>query len=40
MSSSATKALVDMGFENVANAKGGFEAQKNAGLKVIEKEKK
>ena len=36
----ATKALVDMGFKNVANAKGGFEALKNAGLKVIEKEKK
>ena len=36
----ATKALVDMGFENVANAKGGFDALKNAGLKVIKKEKK
>ena len=36
----ATKALVDMGFKNVANAKGGFDALKNAGLKVIEKEKK
>ena len=35
----ATKALVDMGFKNVANAKGGFDALKNAGLKVIEKEK-
>ena len=36
----ATKALVDMGFKNVANARGGFDALKNAGLKVIEKEKK
>ncbi len=36
----ATKALVDMGFTNVANAKGGFDALKNAGLKVVQKEKK
>ena len=36
----ATKSLVDMGFKNVANAKGGFDALKNAGFKVIEKEKK
>ena len=36
----ATKALVDMGFKNVANAKGGFDALKNAGLKVVPKEKK
>ena len=36
----ATKTLVDMGFKNVANAKGGFDALKNAGLKVIKKEKK
>ena len=36
----ATKALVDMGFKNVANAKGGFEALKNAGLKVVQKDKK
>ena len=35
----ATKALVDMGFKNVANARGGFDALKNAGLKVIDKEK-
>ena len=27
----ATKALVDMGFKNVANASGGFDALKNAG---------
>tara|TARA_B100002051_G_C16505014_1_gene519841 strand:+ start:34 stop:432 length:399 start_codon:yes stop_codon:yes gene_type:complete len=36
----ATKALVDMGFKNVANAAGGFDALKNAGLKVIPKDKK
>ena len=36
----ATKTLVDMGFKNVANASGGFDALKNAGLKVIKKEKK
>ena len=36
----ATKALVDMGFKNVANANGGFDALKNAGLKVVPKEKK
>tara|TARA_Y100000768_G_C23917049_1_gene652899 strand:+ start:53 stop:451 length:399 start_codon:yes stop_codon:yes gene_type:complete len=36
----ATKALVDMGFKNVANASGGFDALKNTGLKVISKEKK
>ena len=36
----ATKTLVDMGFKNVANAEGGFDALKNAGLKVIKKDKK
>ena len=36
----ATKALVDMGFKNVANASGGFDALKNVGLKVVPKEKK
>ena len=36
----ATKSLIDMGFKNVANAEGGFDALKLAGLKVIEKEKK
>tara|TARA_B100001769_G_scaffold192225_1_gene152893 strand:- start:306 stop:704 length:399 start_codon:yes stop_codon:yes gene_type:complete len=36
----ATKALVDMGFNNVSNADGGFDALKNNGLKVITKEKK
>ena len=36
----ATKALVDMGFKNVANANGGFEALKNVGLKIVQKKKK
>ena len=36
----ATKAMVDMGFKNVANASGGFDALKSAGLKIITKEKK
>ena len=36
----ATKALTDMGFKNVANASGGFDALKKAGLKVVTKEKK
>ena len=35
----ATKTLVDMGFKNVANADGGFDALKNAGLKVVQKKK-
>ena len=36
----ATKSLLDMGFKNVANAEGGFEALKNSGMKVVQKEKK
>ena len=36
----ATKSLKDMGFKNVANASGGFDALKNVGLEVIKKEKK
>ena len=36
----ATKALTDMGFKNVANASGGFDALKDAGLEVVIKEKK
>ena len=36
----ATKALTDMGFKNVANASGGFDALKNTGLEVVHKEKK
>ena len=36
----ATKTLVDMGFENVAHVKGGFDSLKKAGLEVVEKERK
>ena len=36
----ATKALKEMGFDNVANANGGFESLKKVGLPVIAKEKK
>ena len=36
----ATKSLIDMGFKNVAHVRGGFDALKETGLKVIEKEKK
>ena len=36
----ATKALKEMGFKNVANASGGFEALKKIGLQVVQKEKK
>tara|TARA_B100001057_G_scaffold495071_1_gene593211 strand:- start:1520 stop:1918 length:399 start_codon:yes stop_codon:yes gene_type:complete len=36
----ATKALKEMGFENVHNAEGGFDALKTAGIEVIKKEKK
>ena len=36
----ATKTLKEMGFNNVANANGGFDSLKNAGLPVIPKEKK
>ena len=36
----ATKSLVDMGFKNVAHVSGGFDALKNAGIKVINKDKK
>ena len=36
----ATKSLVEMGFKNVANVEGGFDALKNCGLKVVPKEKK
>ena len=36
----ATKSLVDMGFKNVAHVSGGFDALKNAGVKVINKDKK
>ena len=36
----ATKSLVEMGFKNVAHVKGGFDALKKNGLKVVAKEKK
>tara|TARA_B100000676_G_C17228132_1_gene412530 strand:- start:9 stop:407 length:399 start_codon:yes stop_codon:yes gene_type:complete len=36
----ATKALQDMGFTNVANASGGFNALKDYGIEVVTKEKK
>jgi rhodanese-related sulfurtransferase len=36
----ATKALKEMGFDNVANANGGFDSLKKIGLPVIAKEKK
>ena len=36
----ATKALKEMGFDNVVNAEGGFDSLKKAGLQVIPKEKK
>ncbi len=36
----ATKSLKDMGFKNVANIDGGFDALKKAGLNVVTKEKK
>ena len=36
----ATKALKEMGFDNVANAHGGFDSLKKIGLPVIKKERK
>ena len=36
----ATKSLKEMGFDNVVNIEGGFDSLKDAGLEVIEKEKK
>ena len=33
----ATKALKEMGFNNVANAEGGFDSLKNVGLPVVPK---
>tara|TARA_Y200000002_G_scaffold215251_1_gene177618 strand:- start:242 stop:640 length:399 start_codon:yes stop_codon:yes gene_type:complete len=36
----ATKALQEMGFENVSNAQGGFDSLKKIGLPIISKEKK
>jgi rhodanese-related sulfurtransferase len=36
----ATKSLVDMGFKNVAHVKGGFDALRKTGMKIVAKEKK
>ena len=36
----ATKSLKDMGFDNVLNIEGGFDALKKSGLVIIQKEKK
>ena len=36
----ATKSLKEMGFDNVVNIEGGFDSLRDAGLEVIEKEKK
>ena len=36
----ATKSMKEMGFKNVANAKGGSDALKNIGIPIINKEKK
>ena len=36
----ASKSLKEMGFDNVANAHGGFDSLKKIGLPVIAKEKK
>ena len=36
----ATKSLIEMGFKNVAHVEGGFDALKNSGMKVVNKEKK
>ena len=36
----STKTLVDMGFENVAHVKGGFDALKQNGFEIVVKEKK
>ncbi len=36
----ATKSLKEMGFENVINIEGGFDALRDAGLEIIKKERK
>ena len=36
----STKSLVDMGFKNVSHVKGGFDALKESGFEIVEKEKK
>ena len=36
----ATKSLVDMGFENVAHVKGGFDSLKQNGFEIVAKQNK
>jgi len=36
----AAKSLVDMGYKNVAHVNGGFDALKQSGLEIVNKEKK
>ena len=36
----ATKSLVDMGFNNIAHVEGGYDSLKNAGVEIVNKEKK
>jgi len=36
----ATKSLIDMGFKNVADVEGGYDALKKSGLNIIIREKK
>ena len=36
----ATKSLIEMGFKNVAHVEGGFDALKQNGFEVLQKEKK
>ena len=36
----ATKSLVDMGFENVAHVKGGFDSLKENGFEIVAKQNK
>ena len=35
----ATKSLQEMGFKNIADVEGGFDALKNIGLDIVKKEK-
>jgi rhodanese-related sulfurtransferase len=36
----ATKSLIEMGFKNVAHVEGGFDALKQHGFEILQKEKK
>ena len=36
----ATKSLIEMGFKNVAHVEGGFDALKQNGFEILQKEKK